>query len=278
MQSIALRVATASLFVVALAACGGGGSSATPPVTPISTTLPDTAATLSTAEGFWIGSSSTGTEVQLAVFENGEMFGFYTSARSLIGSFYGTTSDSTTTLSGSGYDRNYPTGSNTQGITYSGTVSSKNNIKIDVKRSVGVRIPLFGGTVFTSNPDADVITFTGDYSATYEQAATLENLAGTYLGFGNGSSITRPVTVIISTNGSITASYFSCVISGTASPHASGRNAFKVQTTSTGSGCGNPTESAFTATGIAFYEPKNRQFNMMIGNQPIPHFTYVGLR
>jgi len=38
MQSKALRVATASLFMAALAACGGGGGSATPP-TPTSTTL-----------------------------------------------------------------------------------------------------------------------------------------------------------------------------------------------------------------------------------------------
>jgi PKD domain len=39
MKSKALRIATASLFIAVLAACGGGGGSAAPTVTPISTTL-----------------------------------------------------------------------------------------------------------------------------------------------------------------------------------------------------------------------------------------------
>ena len=209
-------------------------------------------------EGFWTGTSSTGTQVQLAILENGETFGFYFYQGQLAGALYGNTKNSGTNLSGTGFDFYNAT---IHPGSYSGTFSSKNTIY--VATSLGT-------------------TFTGSYSAEYNQPATLATIAGTYAGYGlTGWTYAQSVPITIASNGSISGSVtvggYSCSFSGTASQRASGKNVFNVQITHTGNGCalGNGTKTY----GIAYYNSSARLLvTMALNSAKTDGLMYLGVR
>ena len=113
---------------LALTACGGGGggNTATPTVANAS------------AEGFWSGISSTGPTVQLAILENGETWGFYTTGSTLVGALYGTTSCSGSSISGTGQDFNFVSRAVSAG-TYSGSVSAKSSLTVTTSSGTAPR-------------------------------------------------------------------------------------------------------------------------------------------
>ena len=228
-----------------LTACGGGGGDST----PISTVN-------ASAEGIWTGPASTGTTIQLAVLENGESWGFYTSGNTLVGTLYGATTSSGTAISGAGRDFNL--GSRTvTAATYSGSVSPKSTLSVTTS----------SGTKFD-----------GSYNAAYDQPASLSNLAGTYSGFGvTGSTAAQSTPVTISAIGNITASGGGCAAAGTASPRTTGKNIFDVSITFTGGACalGNGT----VTKGIGYFDTGTRQLLAMALNPAKSDgFIYVGRR
>lgn len=225
-----------------LAACGGGGSEGTS--TPAAT-----------AEGFWEGSASTGVSVAVAVLENGETWGFYTSSGSIVGALYGNTSSSGTTLSGSGIDFNIPSRTVTAG-TYSGTFAAKSSI--NVTTSTGV-------------------TFSGTYNPVYDQPASLAALAGSFSGQGvSGTSPVQTVSVTISSSGAISVpASLGCAATGTAAPRPSGKNIFDVTVTFMGSTCA--LGDGASATGVAYYDATTRRVLVMGMNAAKSDgFIYVG--
>ncbi len=90
-----IKVILATASVALLAACGGGGGGGgggTP--------------TAGNAEGFWNGTSSNGYDVAVAILENGETWGIYTSGGVIYGALYGTSSSTGNTFSANGSDYN----------------------------------------------------------------------------------------------------------------------------------------------------------------------------
>ena len=229
-----------------LTACGGGGGDST----PISTVVN------ASAEGFWTGPSSTGTTVQLAVLENGETWGFYTSGNILAGALYGATTSNGTAISGSGRDFNFVSRTVTAG-TYSGSVSPKSTLSVTT--SAGIK-------------------FTGSYSSAYDQPASLSSLAGTYSGFAvTGSTAAQSTPVTISASGNITAGGAGCAATGTASPRATGKNIFDVSIAFNGSACA--LGSGTLTKGIAYFDTGTRQILAMALNPTKSDaFIYVGTR
>lgn len=217
------RLAGYSALIAAtlLAACGGGGSDA-----------PSTPAAATSVEGFWTGKSSTGWDVALAVLENGESWGVYTSNGAIYGALQGSTTSSGGTLTGSGREFDLRSGQITSS-TYSGTYTAKT--KTDIRFPSGV-------------------TFAGTYSAAYDQPATVSALTGVYT--GSGVSTGAPVqsmAVTISASGALsTPPSLGCSASGSVVPRASGKNIFDLRITFSGTNCalGN----GATASGVAYYE------------------------
>ncbi len=216
---------------VLLAACGGGGD--------------DTAAPAAgpTAEGFWGGTASSGAEVFLAILENGETWGAYTSGDSIAGALYGNTTSSGGKLSGSGRDFNIPSRTVTT-ASYSGSFTAKTSISLSAS-----------GT-----------TLNGTYDSDYDTAPSLAALAGSYSGSGvSGNSSVQSITVTISPAGAVsTPGSMGCSAAGTVAPRPSGKNIFNVSMTFTGSSCalGNGTQT----NGIAVYDPESQKVLVLAMN------------
>lgn len=231
-----------------LAACGGGGDSA-PPTTPPAASV--------SAEGFWTGTASNGVVANVAILENGETWGVYTSRNTLVGALYGVTNSSAGTLSGSGRDFNIPSGSVSAG-TYTGTYTPKKTINV----------------AFSSGG-----TFSGTYDSAYDQPASAATLAGAYSGWGvSGNAPVQSANVTISSSGAITVPASNgCSASGTATPRASGKNVFDVTVTFTGTNCalGNGT----VTRGVAYYDTGSREVLVMAMNPAKSDgFIYVGAK
>ncbi|MCU0925744.1 MAG: hypothetical protein MUF44_06790 [Hydrogenophaga sp.] len=229
-----------------LAGCGGGGDGGSTEIAP---------GPSATAEGFWSGTTSTGTQVNVAILETGETWGVYTSGNSIIGALYGNTTSSGTSLNGSGSDFNIPSRTVTPG-TYSGTYSSRATISLTA--SNGTR-------------------FSGTYSASYDQAASLAAVAGTFSGTGvSGGSSVQSASVTISSSGAVSTPVSNgCSSAGTFTPRPSGKNIFNVSVTFTGANCalGN----GATTTGVAYYDSATRQLLVMALNSARSDgFIYIG--
>lgn len=240
------KIAAIGLTAV-LTACGGGGDSA-----PIAAPTPVPAVT---AEGFWEGSASTGATVALAVLENGETWGVYTTAGSIVGALYGNTSSSGTTLSGSGKDFNIPSRTVASG-TFAGTFAAKSSINV------------------TSSSGS---TFSGAYKTAYDQPTTLTALAGTFSGTGvSGGSPVQSISVTVSSSGAITVpSSLGCSATGTAAMRPSGKNILDVTVTFKGSTCA--LGDGVSTTGIAYYDATSRRMLVMAMNSAKSDgFIYVG--
>jgi len=230
-------------LTVLLAACGGGGDSSPAP------------APTTTAEGFWGGTASTGVSVALAILENGETWGVYTSSGSIVGALYGNTTSSGTTLSGSGNDFNIPSRT-VSSASYSGTFTAKSTMNVTTSA---------GGS------------FSGIYDTAYDQPASLAAVTGTFSGVGvSGTSPVQAASVAISPSGAITVpASLGCSAAGTATPRPSGKNIFNVTVTFTGSTCalGN----GASTSGVAYYDAATRRVLVMAMNAAKSDgFFYLG--
>ena len=263
------KLATVGLLCAFVAACGGSGDDdGTPAPTPTPAPAPAPSPAPSPApapapapqaspEGFWVGRASTGTDVFLAVLDDGKTWGLYQSGSTIVGALAGDTSFSGNQLSGSGRDFNLLSRTVSPG-TYAGTFSAKSYV--DVRLSNGT-------------------TFTGSYDARYDQPASSAAVAGSFSGAGvTGTTAPQAVAISISSSGQVTMpSTQGCGASGTMLPRASGKNVYDVAITFQGSTCalGN----GATVRGIAFYDSTQRNlWALALNGARTDGFIYVALK
>jgi hypothetical protein len=213
-----------------LASCGGGDPADFDPV-------------LDTAEGIWVGTSSTGFSVSMAILEDGSTWGVYMTGASgpIVGAIHAETRSSDGRLGGLGQEFNIPTRSVT-GFSYLGTYVPRGSIKAET---------------------STFVQLTGTYKASYLDRASLDEIAGTYTGSAvTGTSPVQSISATISPNGAVTvAPSLGCSASGSVLPRPSRRNVFDIAITFVGASCalGN----GATATGIALYDRDTRRAIVM---------------
>jgi hypothetical protein len=186
-MSLYMKLVALGFCCALIASCGGSGDGDSPG--PAATSA-------GAAEGIWNGTSSTDCGLQLAVLEDGSVWGICLRGGSLDGAVLGNVTANGNQLSGILED----------GSTYTGSVVPKNSLNM----------------VFATGE-----TFSTRYQPSYDQPASLTALAGSYYGiapFGEAETVT------ISSSGAITTSVMSdgCGTSGTLKPRASGKNIFDV--------------------------------------------------
>jgi hypothetical protein len=201
MKIKAIAGTVACVFV--LGGCGGGGDERA-----------------NTAEGFWTGTTDTGNSAALVVLEDGQTFGLTSSAardqhfNGLYGSVVG---EGTAVRGGSGNDFNFVAHSNSS-ITYSGTVSAKSTLSVS---------------------SASGVNFSGTYVSSYDQAAILAQIVGTYSGSGitGLGGVTQPMPMTIGADGTITFTVANCVGAGNLGLRGGGKNVFNLRMNFSGLGC-----------------------------------------
>ena len=230
---------------VLLAACGGGDSAAPPTVA---------------AEGFWERRTALGDPVALVILGTGETWGVHTNSDgSILGALYGKTTSSGTTLSGSGKYVNIQSPTVTTG-NYSGTFVAKSSINV---------------ATFMDNTSSP---FLGTYRRKADdQSASLEAVAGAFVGVGGSGSSLPILSLTITSGGSITTvpSFPGCSVSGTAWPHPGGNNIFNVTMKFGGDLC--LLDKVDFPTGIGFYDATTRQVVVMaLKADQSDSFIFVG--
>lgn len=244
---------SASPATLALVGCGGGGVGGSSPSPPASTT----------AEGLWIGSTSTSRTVTGIVLDNGTYWVLYSSPNNsavIAGAVQGTgTSLNGSFSSSDAKDFNLEG----QGIN-NATVSASYNAKQS-----------FNGTV-TFSGSTPSGTFTSTYNPAYEQTPSLTSVSGTYFGTAAFVGGTEAATVVVTSTGQITGIGVSgCQFSGNATPHPKG-NVFDVVVTFGGGVCSN---GSSTVTGIGYFDAtQNRIYSMALNSARSNGFIAVGTK
>ena len=200
-----------------VAGCGGGGSSGN---------MATSGAFL--AQGIAQGTTGQGNPLLDIILETGEFYNFSTAAGIALTVDHGT-------------------------MLESGAGISANLMEFNVAANTAVSAVMTGlyiaQSAITGTTQISLYqytSFSANYLASYNTAATLSALAGTYSGvYTYGGT---PVTISISATGAITGTSTNCAISGTATPRASGKNVFNLSLTLTGANC--IPAGVGTATGI----------------------------
>ncbi|MBS0339364.1 MAG: hypothetical protein JSS56_02495 [Proteobacteria bacterium] len=194
----------------------------------------DAAAKLNTAEGFWVGPASTGFTVSLAVLDNGEAWGVYSSGNQIVGALQGSAKGDGTSLSASGTDYNFQSNSQA-GASITGTVAQKASIQ--ARTSTGVTLSL-------------------KYSAAYDQPASLGNLAGQYAisgrTFDGYFGVNR---LTIDASGAFTLLDRGCTATGNVAPRGS-KNIFNLNVAFAGATC----LVSGSVAGVVYLDTASRQF------------------
>lgn len=241
-------------LALVLTACGGGGGGGNVPA-QVPAAIPTPLPVAASAAGFWEGTASNGVSVALAILEDGQTWGVYSSNNAIAGALYGTTTSSGTTLTGSGKDFNIPART-VDAATYTGTFVA--NSRISVTTSNGGSLTAF-------------------YAVAYDQPASLASLAGSYVGTGvTGSTLAQSTPVTISNTGAISVpASGGCGATGTAKPRASGKNIFDISVTFNGNSCalGN----GVVTTGVAYFNAATRQLIVLaLNSAKSDGFIYSG--
>ena len=200
----ALTTLSASLISALLVAgCGGGGGDSTP------------AAATSTAQGLWIGTTSTNRTITGLVLSDGTYYVLYSPAgnsSTIAGVVQGTGSSSAGTFSSTNAKDFNLEGLGVLSATVSASYSSKQS---------------FNGTITYSGAST---TFTSTYDPNYEVTPSLASLAGTFTGQVALSVGVQAATVTVSPAGTISGGAGGCFISGTTTPRTDA-NAYNLSIT-----------------------------------------------
>lgn len=221
-----LVVACATL----LASCGGGDLADFDPV-------------LHTAEGIWVGTSSTGLNVSVVILEDRTTFGVYTMGPTgpIVGAIHSETLSSNGRLGGQGREFRIPSRTIVD-FSYLGTYAPRASIQAET--SSGMRL-------------------SGTYKSSYLDRASLDDIAGTFTGSAvTGTSPVQSISATISSTGVVTvAPSLGCEAMGSVKPRPSRRNVFDITLNFVGASCalGN----GATAGGIAYYDRETRRAIVM---------------
>ena len=191
---------TSIAAVLYLSGCGGGGSDSTPAET-------NTAAA-PTAQGLWIGTTSTNRNVTGLVFADGSYYVLYSpvgNATAIAGVIQGGGSSSAGKFSSTDA-RDF----NLEGL---GVLPAAVSASFASKQSFNGSVSYAGGSS---------TAFTSAYDASYELTPSLATLAGTFTGQVTLSAGVQAATVTVSATGAISGGGGGCSLSGTASPRNDG--------------------------------------------------------
>jgi hypothetical protein len=243
-------------FILALAACGGGGgggSGTTPPPDPATS-----------AEGLWIGSTSTSRSVTGFVLDDGSYWLLYSvpHASSFIA---GVVQGSGTSFNGSfsssdGVDFNLEG----QGIN-AATVSAGYMVKQSLNGSV-------------SYPSLNqAYTFTSSYNPDYEQTPSVSVVAGTYTGVASVAGSDELTTIVVSAPGVVVGTGLTsgCKFLGTARPRAKG-NLYDLSVAFGGGVCSSGTS---TVAGIGYFDSSAKRLYVATLNKSRSNgLIFVGIK
>ena len=214
--------------MLALAACGGGGSGDASPAS----------APASSAEGLWIGSTSTSRTVTGFVLDDSTYWILYSvpHVSALIGGF----------VQGKGTPLNGSFASS-DGIDFNVEGSGINTTTVAASYMVKQS---FNGSV--THPTLNqAFTFTSSYNPDYEQAPSVSALAGTYTGIASSGGSTELTTIVIRSPGIVVGTGTGgCQFLGTVAPRAKG-NLYDLALAFGGGACSNGTTAV---TGIGYFD------------------------
>lgn len=194
-----IRAGILSAAVAILAGCGGGGDD-------VESVDP---------QGLWSGTASTGYTVDVAVLDNNEVWGIYSSGGTVYGALYGTASTSGNSISVVGSQFDFLSESVASG-TLKGKVSSKSSLSLS---------------------DSDV-SVSLSYQSIYDTPATAAAISGAWSFIGrSGSYDLVPGQIAIDDSGAFVLNQTNCVTTGSMTPRAGGKNVYNVTLTSVGVGC-----------------------------------------
>lgn len=232
-------------------ACGGGYGNRD------FSSLPQLTAT--SAEGRWVGATSTSRTVTGLVLNDGSYWVFYTAIDNpnvLAGLIQGTgTSHSGSFGSSNTRDFNLE-GAGIRGATMNGTYVQKKS---------------FHGTIAYFNGDTG--SFTSTYDTNYESAPNMNLVAGNYAGLRADH---HTVMVTVDSAGTFSGhSTDGCTFAGTLSPRAKG-DVFHTSVTFKGDACSNGTD---TVTGVAFYDAAaNRLYSAAVNSARTDSSIFIGTK
>ncbi len=254
------RTLTSVAFIFLISACGGGGGTGV-----VNSAGSDQGSNQSntggqSAEGIWSGTSSNGTTLNLAILENGESWGVYTSTQGsfISGALHGQVQISGSSMMGSGRAYDFTTG-----------VVSSGNLVGQVQTKTSLVASSLAGFKVTMN-----------YNAGYDARASLADLAGKYLIFGrSGRYIIVPSQVEISSAGVFSNLENGCSRVGTFAPRDSNKNIFNLSVSYSGS-C-NSFASGSVLKGIAFLDKSTvpyRLHSLSLNNDKTDGVVIIGTK
>lgn len=219
------------VMVCLVSGCGGGDGGETPAPT-------------ATAEGLWIGNTTTARTVTGIVLDNGSFWALYSASNNsaiIAGGFQGTGSSVNGSFSSlDARDFNLE-GQGINNAQVAGTYSAKQ---------------LLNGTITYPSLN-QAIAFNSVYNPDYEQTPSLATIAGTYS--GTASTVpggTDTATMFITQTGAITGIGTSgCTFAGNVAPHPRG-NVYDVTITFGGGVCANGNS---TVTGVGYFDASTKR-------------------
>lgn len=253
--SAIIQALAMSGLVLALAACGGGGGdgNATPPPDPGTS-----------AEGLWIGSTSTSRSLTGFVLDDGSYWLLYSlpHASSFIA---GVVQGSGSSLNGSF--------SSADGIDFNLEGQGINAASVAVSYRVRQS---FNGSV--SYPGLNqTYTFTSTYNPDYEQSPSVAAIAGTYTGVASVAGSDELSTIVVSPPGIVAGTGLSsgCKFLGTARPRARG-NIYDVSVAFSGGACSSGTS---TVAGIGYLDSDAKRLYLAALNKSRSNgLIFVGIK
>lgn len=247
--------AIAVLGLMALAACGSGGGNDAAPA--------EASGPISSAEGLWIGSTSTSRTVTAFVLNDGTYWMLYSvpHVSALIGGFVqGTGSSLNGSFSSSdGIDFNVE-GNGINPTTLSASYMSKQSF------NGSVTYPILN----------QAFTFTSTYNSDYDQTPSVSALAGTYTGIASTGGSTELTAIVISSPGVLAGTGTGgCHFVGTVVPRSKG-NLYSLAVVFGGGACTNGTASV---TGVGYFDASaKRLYAATLNNARSVGLVFVGTK
>ena len=216
-------------------------------------------AAVTTAEGMWAGTSSTGANILGFVLNTGVYYFLYSTPYTTIA---GGVLQGNASVSGSSF-----TSSNARDMSFAG----QGVYAATIAGSFTPQSSLTG----VASSQLGTASFVLAYQAQYEQPARLVDAAGIYAGTGSTSSGSQQVTFDLAISGTIAGSAPGCSFTGVASPHGS-VNVFDVSIRFGGGACVFGTA---TLAGIGFYDAGLKRMYAVAANAArTDGFLFVGTR
>jgi hypothetical protein len=259
MRNFSRRTVAAFLFAFCLAACGGSGSDSGNTSAPAQFG----SGTSSTAEGIYIGTTSSGFVLNALVLETGEFFWLYGTSATLKGLLQGTgISGPTRFSSNNGLDFN---------------VALEQRIPAAISAEY-VQRQAMNGSITEAGQTS---TFAMSYQPSYDLPANLAALEGSYAGTSVTPAGLAALNFFIGANGTIggtstVGTDTPCTFQGTAAPRPTGKNVLNLVLQFNVGGCSFGT-STFNAVGVPITSSGTGQTMYLVGVSPDRASAFIGV-